>query len=247
MLRLIPLLLAIAVAPAMADEPVRFTISEVLDVEGQRMPVTVQVRLDAVSESRIAVRADADLGGVQAVLPGLLRDVLDPDCGTRIAYQLDGLRAEGDHVRGAGTVQVTLYACNGYDDISKRVKLLSNTSTIDALIGGGIENGCVTGQLRELTIKPSGIIGGVLNITGLTTQISEGVRTDINALLTEGDNCLDLPRALRIMNTRITRGGFRDDRRWVGLGFFIEGSVDVTAPNLLALLRHLDEEGLLDR
>jgi hypothetical protein len=244
MLRLIALLV-LAALPA-TGQTQRFAFSQTLDLEGQRVPVSILVRLDAVNERTIEARADGDLRHVQAVLPDILSDVLDLSCTRRIAYRLDRLRAEGGLLRANGTVEVTLYGCNGFEDLSYRVRFLTNTTTVEAVLAGGIEAGCVTARLNSLQIQPSGLIGAVLDITGLATTIADDLRGEINAALDQPDNCLDLPEALQALNTRVTRGGFRDLGDGM-LGFFIEGGIDVTAPNVLSLLGHLEAEGLVDQ
>lgn len=241
---LLPLAVCVGL-PVLAD-PIDLVLSDRFEMDGQSVPFRVDVRLSAVSDDRISVTLLGDLGSLQALLPKVLGDTLDPTCGQRLVYQLDDIAAEGDMIRARGAVQLTLYACNGYEDLKYRFQLLQNTTAVEALIGGAIENGCVAGILEQLSITPSGIIGGIMNVTGLSKSISTGLQEEINSALNDQQNCLDMPKALRIMNTRISSGGFREIGDG-GLGFYIFGSVDVTAPKVLALLDHLADEGLLDR
>ena len=59
------------------------------------------------------------------------------------------------------------------------------------------------------------------------------------------DKCLDLPNALKLLDTQISSLGFRDFGAGE-LGFVIKGSVNLTAQHVTYLITLLADEGVLD-
>ncbi|MEM1385912.1 MAG: hypothetical protein AAGG06_20055, partial [Pseudomonadota bacterium] len=144
-----------------------------------------------------------------------------------------------------GRVQVQFFRCNAEDDKSSRRRLISHITAVDALMLGGIRDNCLDAELKDLTLDPSGLVGAALNITGLTRRIEATVRTELNEILNEDQNCLDLPEALQLLDTTITSGGFRDFGGGE-MGFVVKGRVTVNAQNVTDLLTLIDRQGRLD-
>ncbi|MFD0979325.1 hypothetical protein [Tropicimonas aquimaris] len=233
-------LLAASVAPAGAAQPMTFT--ERVEINGHRMPIFMEVYLEPASRAKIAVKVAGNLRAIQVNLPALLSGVVQDTCEQRIALQLDKARSEGDHIRLLGRVQLIRYHCDAEGDFDTRRRTLSNITQVDALLNGQIRNNCLHASLEDLTIDPSGLIGGVMNLLNLTERVSQTVREDLNAELADRDMCLDMPDALKALDAHIAQGGFRDfgDGQ---LGFVIQGSVDLNAEGVIAILHMLPELG----
>jgi len=236
--------MALAALPFGAGaDPLRFT--HVLEVEEFRIPVAMELYLTPRSETVIHAKVAGNLARLQRRLPALLSDVAQDDCTTRIAFQTDEAFAQGDAIRARGRVQIQRFTCrNG--DFDTRRQIFNHITTVDLLLAGTITDDCLDADLKELELNPSGLVGGALNITGLSKRIQNTVRRDLNEMLNSEENCLEMPEALQALDTGIQRGGFRDFGGGE-LGFVIEGRVDVQAKNVINLLTLLYEEGLLDQ
>jgi hypothetical protein len=143
-------------------------------------------------------------------------------------------------------VQVLRFRCRNPEDFGTRRRLFHNITDFDALVDGRIVDNCLQAELDELTIRPSGFVGGVLNITGLSQRIAARVRGGLNEELREDLSCLDLPQAMQLIDTHLRSGGFRDFGDGV-LGFVVEGTIDVRAGNMVALISLLARQGGLRR
>ncbi|MCR9085984.1 MAG: hypothetical protein NXH97_04470 [Rhodobacteraceae bacterium] len=230
---------------ALAADPEPLRLSHDLEVEGRTIRVPMELYLTPQSETDIAVKVAGNLRALQRQLPALLSDVVQDDCRMRVGLQIDETLAEGDHIRGRGRVQVQFFRCNAEEDKSSRRRLISHITAVDALMLGGIRDNCLDAELKDLTLDPSGLVGAALNITGLTRRIEATVRTELNEILNEDQNCLDLPEALQLLDTTITSGGFRDFGGGE-MGFVVKGRVTVNAQNVTDLLTLIDRQGRLD-
>lgn len=236
--------LFLSALPLGADpDPLRF--DHVLEIDDLTIPVPMELYLTPRSQTVIHAKVAGNLAQLQRHLPALLSDVAQDDCTTRIAVQTDDAIAQGDGIRARGRVQIQQFLCNRDNDFDSRVRIFNHVTTVDLLLVGGIANDCLDARLDELELNPSGLVGGVLNITGLTRRIQETVRTELNEILNSEENCLEMPEALQVLNTRVERGGFRDFGDGE-LGFVIQGTVDLQSQNVIDLLALLYEEGLLD-
>jgi hypothetical protein len=225
-----------------AEEPLRMT--HVLDVNGKRIPVATEIFLQPAGQTRIAVKVAGNLGVLQRHLPGLLSRVVEDTCERRIGLEVNEVRAEGDHLRGRGRVQLIRYRCTDPEDLTTRRKTFSNISGVEFLLDGRIEDNCVHAYLEELSIAPSGLVGAILDLTRITGRVSEAVRRGLNDTVNGKDRCIDMPDMLALLDTHVTSGGFRDFGGGA-MGVVMTGSVDVTAANFIALLRHLERSGAL--
>lgn len=223
---------------AVAEEPIRLT--EYFEIEGHRFPVFIEIYLTPESQTRIAAKVAGNIRSIQVNLPGLLSEVVDETCQRRIALQLDSAVPETDHVRLKGRVQIALFACNGDEDYDSRRRRFSNVTDVDVLLFGGIENNCLRAYLEELTIQPSGLVGGVMSLFNLTERVSATLRDELNDTINEEELCLELPPPLVALNTHIGTGGFRDFGNG-HLGFVVKGHAELTAAGVIEVIGMLPE------
>jgi hypothetical protein len=235
------LALAAALAgPVAAQAPIRFTHR--VEIGERRVPIPMELYLEAVGRDVIAVKVAGNLGAVQAGLPILLSSVVEDTCRRRIGVEIQEIHAEGDSLRATGRVQIISYRCNKAEDYDSRRRIFSNITEFDALVGGAIESNCLTAELQSLTLDPKGLIGGFLNLVGLTDRIAARASEAINGELTKEIKCIDLPAKLRIIDTNLARGGFRDFGDGT-MGFVVSGTVNVRARNVVALIADIARDG----
>lgn len=233
-------LLAASVLPTGAAPPLTFT--ERVEINGHRMPIFMEAFLEPAGRTKIAVTVAGNLRAVQVNLPAILSGVIQDTCDQRIALQLDKARTEGDHIRLLGRVQLTRFRCNPEGDFDSRRRTISNITQVDALLYGEVRDNCLHARLEELTLAPSGLVGGMMNLLNLTERASVRVRDSLNTELADRDMCFDMPDALKALDAHVASGGFRDfgDGQ---LGFVIKGSVDLNAEGVISIIRMLPDMG----
>ncbi|TPE52472.1 hypothetical protein [Amaricoccus solimangrovi] len=229
-------------AAAGEEAPIRFR--HVLQTGRGPVPVSMELYLEAVNDDVIALKVAGDLAPLQEALPGLLSKVVEDTCTRRIGVEVQSVRAEVDSLRLLGRVQIITYRCPDPSDLGSRQRRLGNITAFDALVGGRIEDNCLGGEVAELSLDPKGLVGGILNLLGLSERIARRARETINETLGNEMKCIELPEKLRILHTNLSSGGFRDfgDGK---MGFVVKGSINVRAGNLVSLVKVLAEEGEL--
>jgi hypothetical protein len=225
--------------PATAQAPIRFTHV----VETGRGPISIptELYLEARNDDIIAVKVAGNLGALQAALPVLLSRVVEDTCRRRVGVEVQTVRPEGDALRLTGRVQIISYRCRG-DNLDSRLRIFSNVTGFDALVDGRLEDNCLGAELEELSVDPSGLVGGLINLLGLRDRIASKAREAINEGLEGSTRCIDLPDKLQILETHLSTGGFRDFGDGA-MGFVVEGTINVRARNLVTLLGVLAKEG----
>lgn len=228
-----------------AQSETLLTWTETIGTSEGNLSVPVEMYLTAHSETRLDIKLAVNLGSLQRKLPGMLSEIFVNTCEERVGVEISEARAEGDHVRVTGRAQLISFSCNKAQEFDSRVKLVSTIVGVEALLHGTIRGPCLNATVADLELKPIGVIGGILNLTGLTDQITAEVRSELTTALNDADSCLDLPEPLKAIETDVLSGGFRDfgDGK---MGVVIKATSQTKAENIIRLYSWLDEEGLLD-
>ena len=238
------LLLALSLArPAAAADPIRFTHD--IDTARGRIAIPMDLYLTAVSNDLVRVKVAGNLGRLQAALPLILSRVVEDTCTRRIGVEVQDIRPEVDSLRVTGRIQIITYRCPDREDLASRRRWFSNITGFDALMHGRIEDNCLYAELTDLSVAPSGLVGGIINLLGLRNRIAARAREAVNGALSENLRCIDLPARLKLLDTHIASGGFRDfgDGQ---MGFVVKGTIDVRARNLIALISVLARQNDLE-
>jgi hypothetical protein len=239
-------LVLILVLPAvsLAGAPPLRTV-HTLELEGKKLRVPLEIYLEAQGKTRIDMKVAGNLAEMQRALPAILSAVIEDTCRRRIGLEITEVYADADILRGNGRVQLISYACNQAQDRDRRRRLFSNVTAVDAVFKGRVVDNCVEASLVDLTINPSGLIGAAMNVTRLSQRVAQRVRAQINDKVNDKDTCVDLPDALKLLNTHLRSGGFRDFGGGK-MGFVVKGTVEVTATNIINLLDLMATKGALD-
>lgn len=242
MLRSVPLCLALCAAAAPLSALDVITFSEDARIDEARLPVPMQLYLDALSETRLAVTLAGDLWNIQRNIPAILSQQLEDNCQRDIAIAVSDARAEGRMIRINGQLQATLYACRDTGERQVREMLLDQTASISALLEGRLAGECLEAQVLETDVRPDGLTGALFDAVGYTPVLARELERQLDDFLSEQENCFELPPELKALDTRITGGGFRDlgDGR---IGAEIHGTIDTTAENVIELITLLNEQG----
>lgn len=228
---------------AHADMPLTWT--ETLETSVGRLSIPMEMFLKPRSETQLDITLAAGLGSLQRRLPAMLTEVLVDECDERIAVEFSSAKPEGDFVRLTGRGQAILYSCNKQRDLDSRIKLVSAIADLEILISGFVRKGCINAKLEDVIIRPQGVVGDILNITGLTASITDDVREELATALNDEDSCIDLPEPLLAIETKLVSGGFRDFGNGK-MGAVVKATANTSAKNIVELYVWLETEGLLD-
>ena len=237
-MRLLLLLLLFAGGGA-AAQTVRFTDSATID--GVRFPIPMAIHLRAETETELILTLQGDLGAIQRNMPALLSQELEDGCSGRSAIAVTEAVAEGENIRLFGQLQTRRYLCVGG---SRGAELLRQTAEVEVLLAGGMVGECLVMRVRTAAVRPDGVTGGVLNVTGLSQTITRRLGESLDKALRDGDNCIDIPEEFQAFDARITGGGFREIGEG-GLGAEIHGTLTINTTNFIELMGILEEKGRL--
>ncbi|MBE9638191.1 hypothetical protein [Salipiger mangrovisoli] len=223
-----------------------FGIAEEIDTAGRPLPFRAYMGLAPGGETRIAVRAAADLREIQSLLPTLLSGSVEPDCGLGLTLGLASAEAEGNAVRARGAVRAELFRCKGRGTAGERrgAHLWTQMVDFDALVGAGLRDDCVVFDLRDLALDPRGIVGGLGTLLGLTEKVRRALLEEGNAALRAAPVCPDMPEALSLLSPEFSSGGAIEIGDG-GLGAALVGTVASDAARIVALLALWQRKGLL--
>jgi hypothetical protein len=166
--------------PATAQAPIRFTHV----VETGRGPISIptELYLEARNDDIIAVKVAGNLGALQAALPVLLSRVVEDTCRRRVGVEVQTVHPEGDALRLTGRVQIISYRCRG-DNLDSRLRIFSNVTGFDALVDGRLADNCLGAELEELSVDPSGLVGGLINLLGLRERIASSAPRQLKVII----------------------------------------------------------------
>ncbi|MDU8943106.1 hypothetical protein [Ovoidimarina sediminis] len=232
--------LCLSALPALAD-PVPFR--EIVELEGVRFTIPMSVTLVAADETEVVLTFDGDLGQIQDNLPGLLSQVVSETCEERTAVAVTGGRAEGAELVLEGQLQFRRWACPG-DDAASRIELLRQTADVTVRLRGEIRAGCLQMRVVSAKLRPDGLTGAFLNVTGWTERLTRELGASLNEALGEEENCIRIPPEFAVFDTRVTGGGFRE----IGegrIGARLRARMVVDAEKFIRLVHLLGREGRL--
>ncbi len=228
------------------DADVTLGISESIAAAGRTLPLHVYLGLFPQSETRLAAKAAVDLREIQRVLPTLLSNRLDPDCGLGLTVGLTSAQAEGDAVRAQGAVRAELYRCKGRgsETETRGAHLWTQVVDFEALVSGGLTGECVGFELRDLSLDPRGLTGGLGTLFGITERVRRAIVTQGNAALQAAPVCPEMPEGLALLSPDFTSGGAVEIGDG-GMGAALSGSVASDAERLVALMGLWQDKGAL--
>ncbi len=223
--------------PAGYAGDVTFRIPADLPTRGGPVPFVVFAGVGAASDTRLSVNAFADLRTLQARLPELLSGELESNCRRDIGADVQSVEGMGDRIIARGRVDAKFYTCRkaGTPEERRGIRLISQKVEVVAVATAKVENNCIAFSLLELELDPSGLLGGIANLLGLTDRIRDAVLESADELFEENPLCPKLPPELASLEPRYTGGGTREIGQR-GLGAALVGSVDASAETLVELL-----------
>lgn len=224
--------------PASAD-PVRFT--ETMRIDGVRFPVPMELTLVPRSETALALRLEGDLTAVQKNLPAILSQHIENTCDTRTSIAVTDVVADGSKVRLAGQLQARRWTCRSGE---RGGELFRQTADVETVLGGRIENGCLVMRVISTDLRPDGLSGALMNLTGFTDRMNARLEAELDEALREDDACIELPEEFQAFDAEITGGGFREIGEG-GLGAVITARMSVSAANFVELMHVLGRNGKL--
>ncbi len=222
-----------------AADPVRFV--EETEIEGVTVRIPMAVSMTAETATGLSLKITGDLGVVQDILPAVLSRHIDYECDRRTSIAVTDVTAEGTQIKLKGQLQAYRWLCNNG---TRGAEMLRQTARVETVLGGRIEDGCLVMRVVSTDVRPDGLTGALMNLSGFTGRLNRDLEARLDAALRDDDNCIDMPDEFRAFDAEITGGGFRDigDGR---IGAELDGRMEISASNFIRLVHLMGRQGKL--
>lgn len=226
---------------------VQFSISNKIPARGKNLPYTFNAGISSVTSTRLGFRGLLDLREIQVQAPALLSGTLEQSCSLNVDFELDDARASGDLIELVGSVDVELYRCRNEESEGtngRGVRFISTTVGIAAAARANVQDQCVHFDLADVVLQPTGFVGGLVNLIGLTERVEEVVLTKAKEFTEENVICPEMPSELSSLNPVFDAGGTREIGDG-GIGVALSGSIDTSAMTMMELLAVMQSRGIV--
>ncbi len=216
----------------------RFGFRGEIEAQDKALPYTLNAGLSSVTPTRLGFRGLLDLRELQALAPDLLSGPMVEGCTLNVEANLEYTEAKGDLIALFGTVDVEVYRCRGEESdraSARGVRLIATTIGIAAAARANVSEQCVYFGLAEVVLQPTGFVGGLVNLFGLTERVEQIVVTKANEFFEENAICPKMPPELSSLEPILEAGGTREIGNG-GIGVALNGSIDTSAATMMELL-----------
>ena len=224
-------------------------------IDGRRVTVPVSGELDAQTSGgdlQVSVRADADLGELQRLLPGMIRRQVEggSDCNDRVDLHRVDVRARGSHAEISIGGKYERWECWSWHQpeihgLSIKYKKRTAKNKVFTQDGSGVleihptvSNNVVSVSTELRSLRAGGLLGELMRDGFLGPRIRSEIRNAIPRTITVSDLRTLIPAELRPYQPRLHRVEFRD----LGggrLGLRAHASITVTGAQVSEVLRSL--------
>lgn len=231
------------------------TIQTTTAMAGRRISIPLRGHLSArISNGalRATLRADADLGELQALLPRLIRDQVEggDDCGDRVKLHRIDVGASGSKAVISIGGKYERWECVSwhqpeihgfsvkYKKRSTKTKLLTQSGSGVLEVHPVVSNNVVSVAVRLRSVNADGLLGTLMRDGFLGPWIQAAIRDAIPRTITVSDLRALMPPELKPYRPRIERVEFRN----LGggrLGLRAHATVTVTSSQASALMHSL--------
>jgi hypothetical protein len=241
------LLVALALPGAAIAQEVDLKFGQSVTVRGTKIDYVLDLGLAAMAPTRIGVDATVDLTDLQRRLPALLAGtpVVD-NCGVRIALQSIEADAEEEAVIVTGRLDAELFDCERTGAAAWQRGATERVEEIDfrAAVSAELREGCVVFLLRDLDFTSQENIPAIDTGSGRVAAARTLLVEAAGVLLEEVPFCPALPAELAVLDPTY-ESGVPEEIGDGGLGVALRGSIDASTTTVLAVLRLLQERGVL--
>lgn len=233
-------------ATALPAEEVTFKVNPNVNLGEREVPMDLALRLTNVSATRISIESVLDLRRAQKILVEELTGTAFVDiCDAQISVKEAVARTDDIALTLGGRIEAQLFRCEGqFGGNRERVEeIFTGGLTIAATASAKFRDDCLYFGLVDLRLAPDRITE-----TAETKESVEKVR-DIffktaDAILEKSPVCPELPAELSSLSPTYEAGGTRELGEG-GIGFFFQGSVDVSTETIIDILRVLQSKDVL--
>ncbi|AXT25575.1 hypothetical protein D1823_02570 [Ruegeria sp. AD91A] len=226
---------------------VQFSISDNIPTREKSVPYTLNAGISSVTSTRLGIRGLLDLREFQVQAPALLSGTLEQSCSLNVDVKLDDTNAKGDLIELVGSVDVELYRCRDKESEGgngRGARLISTTIGVAAAARANVRGQCVHFDLADVVLQPTGFVGGLFNLIGLTERVEEVVLTKGKEFTEENEICPKLPSELSSLKPVFDSGGTREIGDG-GIGVALSGSIDTSAVTMMELLAVMQSRGIV--
>ncbi|MCT4370040.1 hypothetical protein CLG85_006720 [Yangia mangrovi] len=211
------------------------------------VPYRVDIAMTPNTPTRIGVGLELDLRALQMRLPEIAKGaLLVDDCRSRVEVQAIDTLAQGATLVAHARLEARSYTCERTGDSAWQRGELERSEEVDvrAEVSASVAGNCAVFHLVDLARDPPLPVIS----KGRQGARSEAARTlfidAVDALLKTRPLCPELPAEFGVLDPQFRSGGPREMGSG-GLGFRLEGSVDLSTTTIIALLQMMQERGFL--
>lgn len=199
--------------------------------------VPLWIGLSPETQTRLEANAFADLRIVQLALPELLSGSHEPSCSVGLDIDFHGAEAQAQNVVASATADVRLYRCRHRDTDAeiRGGRILTQPVRVAATLEADLEAGCVVFRVTNLEVAPTGIVGGLATLLGVTGRARTTILEQTSDILAENPICPVLPPVLSPLDLRFASAHFTEIAMG-GIGASLTGSVDLSADTVVDLV-----------
>jgi hypothetical protein len=224
-----------------------FRLNGTLDADGADIPYAADVRLSAVTPTRIAVDSTLDLRELQRRLPRIAEGKVPLDtCGGRVTLRSLETEAAGSTIVATGRLTVETFDCErtGPGSWERGGLLKTEEVGVRADLSAELVEGCVVFRLLDLRRDPPGAFSQLETGSGRIEAARTLLLDAVRLYLEEAAVCPALPPEVAVLDPDIGAGGPTEIGEG-GVGVALAGSLDVSPRAIIDLLRLLQERGTL--
>lgn len=228
-------------------QQVEFDVEETIEFGDTEIGYRLDVLLDARAPTRVGVKALLDLRDFQQRLPTLIKEEPVSDgCGSRSDLQKLAVEARDDVISLVGELKTQRYECTRTSESTFERGALTETWRLgfDASATARLEGTCLTLEIVDMVVKPLEEIKDREELAEDLNALRVLLIDFANGFLEKRPLCPQLPPELASLDPIYQSGGpFEVDEG--GLGFFIDGSIDVSTKTILSVLGILQREQII--
>lgn len=228
-------------------QQVEFDLTDTITFGDTDIDYRLDIVMSAVTPTRVGVVALLDLRSFQDRLPDLIaEEPVSDGCGSRTDLTSLAVEVDGEVISLVGELNTQFFECTRTDEANFRRGTPTDRWQLgfDASASARLEGTCLTIKLEDMVVRQLAEV-----------EERDGLAEDLDALrvilvefagkfLEKRPLCPELPDELGSLDPVYKSGGPREigDR---GLGFYIDGSIDVSTTTILSVLRILQREEVI--
>jgi len=234
-------------ATAGKAQQIAFDINDTTELDGMEVAYSANIKLRALSLTRLEVDAMLDLRGLQRKLPELLAytQVLAL-CGNDTIAKEIAVTARDEDISIAAEVQSIFFECERIDSTTWKRGGERASYDFGVVLDASAElrDNCAFLRLSDAVVEPAGELPQSVEDAQNLSRVNLLLIEAIGLILEDLPFCPDLPPEIVALDPVYETAGPREIPEG-GLGIALRGSVDTSTSTVIGILKGLQREGAL--